>query len=140
MSQKKRWTSTDINICKDLKQCFFQMAWTTLVGHEINLMCLEQHLKINKIEQMSDYTSCKVVNILSWNIFPIVCMCVCAWGRRTHCTGLQCEYVYIFLIFPNLFFSRLNNSSSLNFPSGLSLIAFCVLIHVNFYIFLFLKF
>ena len=44
---------------------FFQMAWTTLVGHEINLMCLEQHLKINKIEQMSDYTSCKVVNILS---------------------------------------------------------------------------
>ena len=29
---------------------FFQMAWTALVGHEINLMCLEQHLKINRID------------------------------------------------------------------------------------------
>lgn len=56
MSQKKR-NSTDINICKDVKQCFFQMAWTTYLEafHMKSFVCLEQHLKINKIEEMSDF-------------------------------------------------------------------------------------
>ena len=42
---------------------------------------------------MSDYSLYKVVNILSWNIFPIVCM---RMREEKTLYWLQCEYVFFF--------------------------------------------
>lgn len=86
---------------------FFQMVgWVPLIGHEINLMCYDQHLNNNNRIEMSECTSHSVGVFFLKPLFPnciFVCICVRerGWGRLY--LLLQCKMSLVLLVEINSF-------------------------------------